>query len=113
MPKKTAKTTRDHAAIVGAKVPADHQKAEATDGEITINWNGFDLTITKDSLDDYEALTALNGGNPTPMVEALIPDADIRAEVLESLRDEETGRLRLTSVIQMVGEILRLVGAGN
>lgn len=102
-----------HATETGAKVPQDHLvKAEATGESTEIEFEGHHLVIDQDAIDDYGAFTLFRQGMPSDLLNLLVPDAAVRSELLESRRGED-GRLRLTSVITLTGEILRAAGAGN
>lgn len=88
-------------------------KAEALEEEIEVDVRGFTLTISPDVLDDYDIMSMLGSGFPDPFLRAVAPDTEVRTALLDTCRDEKTGKRRLSAVLELAGEIAQEVGAGN
>lgn len=109
----TTKTTRTKAKAAGAKMPQDRlAKAEATGAPMTIEFRGVTISVEADALDDYEAMTMFASGLPDRLLSVLVPDPASNHTLLQTCRDE-SGRVRLSSVLEMTTEIMELLNAGN
>lgn len=97
-----------------AKKPQDHlPKAEAKKTLLEANYRGIHIAVAPDVLDDYEAVSLLAKGMPDEMLTILIPDDQDRQTLIESCRNTQTGRIRLSDVVEMTAQIMGALGAGN
>lgn len=98
----------------GRPQPQDRlPKAEARDEPVEVEVRGHVITVDPDLFDDYDAMSMFGSGLPDPLLRAMVPDNQTRKELLDTCIDEETGKRRLSKVMEMVGEIVEAVGAGN
>ena len=110
--KQPSQTTR-RAAQAGATIPQDHAiRDEATGGMRTITHRGHTWTMDPADVNDYRVIEAANGGNIVPLVNALIPDATVRAAIMDAIADDR-GRVPLERMQDELDAITRLVGLGN
>ncbi|MDO4888162.1 MAG: hypothetical protein Q3979_05605 [Actinomycetaceae bacterium] len=79
---------------------------------IDVTVRGLHVRIHADDLDDWDAMSALDDGNPKPMLELIFPDDQARAAELDKLRDEN-GKLRASTIAEWIVEFFTEVGAGN
>lgn len=107
-----ATTTKKPTAAELARREAQSKADKGEESPITVTVDGITVTIVGDDLDDYDRIAALSNGNPQPFLELFLPDADARAAALDSLR-EDSGRLRLSRVVEWIGDVLKAAGQGN
>nr|WP_300338836.1 hypothetical protein [Actinomyces sp.] len=106
-------TTKATARKTATKTPQDHlPKAEATNDVLTASFRGVDVSVRAEDLDDYEAVTMLTKGLPDRILEIMVPDNEDRQTLLETCRDG-SGRIRLSSVVEMTSGLMEALGAGN
>lgn len=114
--RKRQPTAKERAAEAGARVPDDHQaaqaaqKAEAVGEPVTVTVDGITVTIDPDALDDYDLMEQLSRGlyfQACPVLFGAQWDA-IRAELRE-----ESGKLRLTRVDEFVNDVFAAAGQGK
>ncbi|MBS5976825.1 MAG: hypothetical protein KIA99_04395 [Actinomyces urogenitalis] len=104
----TAATTRTKV----PRKPQDHKTG--ADGTVTVH--GVTISITSDDLDDFELidyLSRVNDGDPlavAPLLHRLIPDKAVYRQVMDVLRDPETGRVpteaAATFMTELLGEVV-------
>ena len=95
-----------------AKKPTDRQPKATNDTTITVTVGGQEWTVEKEALDDFELLEDLNRAetDQDPMVFPSIFNRLVgeggwdRAK--EACRDEKSGRVRLSGVSTLLGELL-------
>lgn len=80
---------------------------------VTIEFRGETLTVDREDLDDYELLNTLSRGVPMIALNALVPDADQQARLLDTCDKNRRGAPKLSSVMTMVTELMEAVGAGK
>ena len=111
--KRPQSATVSRAAEAGAVIPQDHAAKDEATGQLReVTYKGVTWTMEPADLNDYLIVEAANGGNYTPMMQALIPDETARAAVLDKLTDEK-GRVPMERVIKAVEEIGAFLKVGN
>lgn len=73
---------------------------------------GIALDVDPVSVDDFDAMVAMENGDYRPMLECLIPDEEEREAALTSLR-EESGKLRYSKVVEFTQEVFQSLRQGN
>jgi len=111
--KRLQGVTVARATEAGAVIPQDHAAKDEATGQLReVTYKGVAWTMDPADLNDYLIVEAANGGNYTPMMQALIPDEAARAAVLNKLADEK-GRVPMERVIKAVEEIGASFKVGN
>ncbi|WP_136314423.1 hypothetical protein [Actinomyces procaprae] len=96
---------------------ADQQRSEATGEPITVTVRGITVTLDPEALSSWEFLeaTALSQAGDMAafyrIVTILLGPA--RDDVLETLRDPDTGRVPLDAVGDMMTELMEAANLGN
>ena len=104
---------RARAASTGAKVPQDRaQKAEAVGGLVTVEVRGFQVTIDPDAVNDYRIISQPPVMQISAMMEALVPDVDVRGALVATCA-VEGGRIPIEAVGELLDEITALAGQGK
>jgi hypothetical protein len=95
-----------------AKQPEDHKpKQIAVDETLTATVDGMEITVPTDAMDDFELLddiARLDGGDATrfpSILRRLIGNTQMR-DVLDHLRDDETGRITVERGSEFVRDLL-------
>lgn len=88
-------------------------EAEAAGTDITVEFRGETLHVDPEALDDYELMEQLSTGMPFMLLHALVPDGDQLNALLDTCEKNAAGRPKLSSVAEMVGELMGVVGAGK
>ena len=109
-----SKTPQDHKTKKATPKPKTAPEFEPFAGETrTVEVQGLTLTITPDVFDDFELLDGIrrvDSGEPGAAL--LMPEllramvGDQYREVLDHLRDPDTGRVRLESGAQFIGDLM-------
>lgn len=111
--KRLQGVTVARATEAGAVIPQDHATKDEATGQLReVTYKGITWTMDPADLNDYLIVEAANGGNYTPIMQALIPDEAARAAVLNKLADEK-GRVPMERVIKAVEEIGASFKVGN
>ena len=113
--KTTNKTTTRKAPSAAEKARREAQSKTDTGAPApkTIEVKGISLTVAPEDVDDYDAMIAMEGGDFRPMLLNLANGSeDRREEILSALR-EESGRLRYSTVVDFVNEVMTELSSGN
>lgn len=73
---------------------------------------GIALDVDPVSVDDFDAMVAMENGDYRPMLECLIPDEEERDAALTALR-EENGKLRYSKVVEFTQSVFQSLRQGN
>lgn len=90
---------------------ASTQTAKKHDGTVTVQ--GITLPISPETLDDFELIdymSRLNEGDAlavAPFLHRLVPDKALFRQVMDTLRDPETGRVPTEKVGAFMTELLQ------
>ena len=88
-------------------------EAEALGNTIDLVFRGIPLTIDPDDMDDYEAFHQLTQGLPYEVFSLLIP-ADKQRALLDTCdKNAKSGRPKLSSVVEMMSELIGEVNGGK
>ena len=90
----------------------ESQSAKDKGEAVTVTVSGIHVTLDVNDLDDYDIVAALSQGNPQPALQLFLPDENDRQAALDSLRDEN-GKLKLTTVVEWIGDVYKAAGQGN
>lgn len=73
---------------------------------------GIALDVDPMSVDDFDAMVAMEEGDYRPMLALLIPDEGERNAALTALR-EESGKLRYSRVVEFTQSVFQALRQGN
>ena len=89
-------------------------EAEATGAdEIQVDLHGEALTVDPDVFDDYEIMSLMTKGVPFPLLEAVVPDSEQLARLLEHYPKNKAGRVSMAAGLGLATDIMQAVQAGK
>lgn len=88
-------------------------EAEATGSKVTIEFRGEKLKIDPEVLDDYTLMEQLTQGMPFGVLNAMIPNAKKLGRLLDTCDKSPSGNPKLSSAMEMVNELVEVLGAGK
>ena len=119
--------TAQKARTKGAKAPEDHKsapssdlkalQAEAAAGDRVVEYAGEVYTLHMQAfqdrmVDDYEFMEQVTQGSIPAIASEILGDED-HAKLKESLRDEETRRIKTEVFAKAIGDLMQAGGLGN
>lgn len=106
------KTTKAPSAAELARREAQSKRDTGAPQPIHVEVMGIALDVDPVSVDDFDAMVAMENGDYRPMLECLIPDEEERDAALTALR-EESGKLRYSKVVEFTQEVFQSLRQGN
>lgn len=112
---ETTKTTRQAAAGAGAKVPADHlAEAEATNGEVTVEHDGFTFTFNPRAVTDMRLSRRVGRGDPAALDEQMtLVFGKQYDKVLDHIAEQNDGYVTQEEFAPFVQAVLKASGLGK
>lgn len=123
----TTNETKKKAAAAGVKTPSDYKKAaspklkamraEAAEGDVVVEFEGEFYTVhvrryEQRLADDYEFMEVASKGAIALMLDELLDKEDID-KLKNSIRDEDTGRVKTERMVEKFEQLMEAVGQGN
>lgn len=114
-------TARKPAARKAAKAPsaaelarreAQAKRDTGAPQPVHVEVMGIALDVDPMSVDDFDAMVAMEEGDYRPMLALLIPDEGERDAALTALR-EESGKLRYSKVVEFTQSVFQSLRQGN